>query len=83
MKLINFLNLCSNLSCFFFYSLFNKKFRKIVIERKLRVISKKEKKTIVNVNSINAKFIEIVYFNNIVAKVNLLRTLYFVACFIV
>ena len=79
-KLINFLDFCLDLSRFFFRSILNKEFDKIVTKRKSRVIIRKKKETIVNINSINIKFIEIVYFDDIVAKVNLLQTLYFVAC---
>ena len=82
-KLINLLDLCSNLNCSFFCSIFEKEFKKIVIERKSQVITRKKKKTIVNIDSINIEFIEIVYLDDIVAKVNLLRTLYFIIYFIV
>jgi len=79
-KLINFLNLCFNLSCSFFCSFFNKKFDTIVIKKKSQKLTKKEKETIVIVKSISAKSIKTIYFENIVARVKFLRTLYFVAC---
>ncbi len=82
-KLINFFDFCSNLSRSFFRSIFKKEFEKIVIEKKSQVITRKKKETIVNVDSINIEFIEIVYLGDIVARVNLLRILYFVACSIV
>ncbi len=82
-KLIDFFDFYSNLSCSFFCSIFNKEFNKIITNRKLQVIIKKKKKTIINIDSINIKFIEIVYLDNIVAKVNLLQTFYFVVFFIV
>ncbi len=77
-KLINFLDFCSNLSCSFFCSIFKKEFEKVIAKRKSRVITKKKKKTIVNIDSISIKFIEIVYLDNIVARVNLLQIFYFV-----
>jgi len=82
-KLINLFNLCSNLSRSFFCSLFNKEFKKIIAKRKSRVITKKEKEIEISINLISAKSIAIIYFNNIVARINLLRTLYFVTCSII
>ncbi len=44
------------------------------------MFTKKERKTIVIVKLISAKFIKIVYFKNIIAKVKFFRILYFVTC---
>jgi len=78
--LINFLNLYFYLNFFLFF--LNKKFENIVTKRKLRVFTKKGKKTIIIVNSIDVELIKIIYFENIIAKVHSLRTLYLIACFI-
>ncbi len=43
-KLIDFLDFCSNLSCSFFCSLFNKKFDTIVTKKNLRNLQKKRKR---------------------------------------
>jgi len=79
-KLINLLNLCFDLSCFFFCSLFDKKFDTIVTKRKSQKFTRKEKETIVIVKLINAKSIETIYFENIVARVKSFRILYLIAC---
>jgi len=79
-KLINFLDFCFDLSYFFFCFFFDKKFDTIVIERKSRKFIKKEKETIVTINLINIESSKIVYFENIVVKVDFFRTLYFVVC---
>jgi len=81
-KLIKLINLCFDLSCSFFCSLLNKKFDTIVTKRKFQKFTKKKKEIIVIVKSISARFIETIYFENIVARVKFIKTLYFVVCFI-
>ncbi len=53
-----------------------------MIEKKSQKSIKKEKKIVVTINLISIKLNKIVYFKNIVVRVNSLRILYSVVCLI-
>ena len=80
---MKFLNFCFNLSCSFFCSFFNKKFTTIITKKKSQKLTKKKKEIIVIIKLISAKFIKIVYFENIIAKVKSFKILYFIVYLII